>query len=129
MENMHCYICSDISSFNLKVSSTKRILLNIKNILRKYGSYHELKKYEGNDVNFSFDRQHQHFMCGYCYKVNENELRNVENEIDSCLLKFCELISENKSIINISDYNLILRNLSGYYPGKYNVLKKFWYTK
>ena len=125
----HCLICSDIKHFEMKVHDAKRIADNVERILVKYGDIRDLKMCEehGKRHSFDFDTQHQHFMCGHCYKANLQSLRNAEREIVDNLLRFVMLIKNENIESYVEDYHMILRNLQGYYPGMYRALEREWY--
>ena len=57
-----------------------------------------LKKCENIQIihNLSSDHNHQHFMCGYCTKVNQNELNYAEKELVDVVLKVVYLIENDK---------------------------------
>lgn len=125
----HCLVCHDPNHFDMKVREAKRISRNIEVILSKYGDAYSLEMYEKDGMrhNFDFDHQHQHFMCGHCYKVNTMSLRNAEDDIVDNLLKFVMLVKTDKEKVSDSDYHSILRNLAGHYPGMYRNLEREWH--
>ena len=125
----HCLVCNDAKHFEMKVSDAKRIARRIEDVISKYGNIHSLEIYEqeGMRHRFDFDRQHQHFMCGSCHKVNKQSLSNAEREIVDNLLKFVMLFKTDKTNVSEADLHLILRQLQGYYPGMYRALEREWY--
>lgn len=126
----HCIMCNDIKHFESKVNDARRIAMNLKNVLSRYGHMSSLRMCEENGMRhkFDFDHQHQHFMCGHCYKANTQSLTNAEKEIVDNLLRFVMLIKTDKSKVNTNDYHMILRNLQGYYPGMYRALEREWHS-
>lgn len=123
-----CMVCHDATHFNTKLHDAQRIARTLERAIDKYSNNSDLEEYNKPDARglFSFDHQHQHFMCGSCHKVNEHELRRYESEIDSALLKICTLITEQK--IDNGEIHQCLSLLGGHYPGKYRDLEKFYYT-
>ena len=107
-----CLVCNDANHFEMKVCDARRIEQNLERILSEH-------KNVESDINlartlFSFDHQHQHFLCGRCHKVDELKLKREEDKIDLLLSKICNLME-------------VLHNLQGHYPGKYKALEKFYY--
>lgn len=127
MHNMHCMVCNDPSRFRSKVNDAQRISRSLEQIIQKYGCLYDIKEYEDRQSMFEFDRQHSHVMCGHCSKINEQELRRAERDINSNLLKICSLITDESIDFTSGDYHLSLRLLAGHYPGKYRSLEKFYY--
>ena len=118
-----CLVCNDANHFEMKVCDARRIEQNLERILSEH-------KNVESDINlartlFSFDRQHQHFLCGRCHKVDESRLKREEDKIDLLLSKICNLIKSND--FDHSKLMEVLHNLQGHYPGKYKALEKFYY--
>lgn len=114
-----CMCCNDESHYNTLLYQVTNIENSLRRIISKNEKIERNNEYWKLKNEFSNDRQHPHFMCGVCYKVNTTQLTHIEDEIDELLA--CYILSKNK---NKTEYRKILHYLSGYYPLKYRIFER-----
>lgn len=124
-----CSVCRDFRNFNVKVNDAKRIRMNIEQILPSETVDTSITK--GKELRKLFEEsRNAHFMCGYCTKVNINELEIEENKITDLVLKFLAYVKTyaNKNQEKyFSIYYQIQRNLRGNYPKIAHNLEQYFF--
>lgn len=121
MINGMCLVCNDIKHFNMKVYDTERI--------QKYLSHYAEPIAEKEDLqlwqNLSMPQQHQHFMCGHCYKVDGMQLRRSEQMLAETVYGICKKIEQGEEI----PVHEVLRTLQGYFPIMYKCVETSYHKK
>lgn len=119
-----CMICNDKKHYNITVSQTRNIVLQ----LRRFISNNETKRFSREEEQFkqnlNLGNQHFHFMCGHCFKVNESEMRNLEQEMNELLVNIAIHLTKKDD-----KYYETLRLLQGTYSTKYHLFERFCLRK
>lgn len=128
-----CMVCNDKRNFRSQVDNIKRIttILRTINIGENYNSdFRNNRKLREIYSNINIDKPHIHFMCGFCNKVNKNELnlafdgfKEVYISIISALIE-----TEDEEYFTSVKYEL-KRLLSGHFPTCVRLLDRIKYSK
>lgn len=121
-----CMTCRDNRHYEMKVDEARQIAASIKKVVDKYTKPIKEEDERKYYYQLDFDKQHQHFLCGHCHKINEMALPNAEHELKTQLARFCVIIEKDWNSVEEIDYRMTLRHLSGRYPGMYKVLERHW---
>ena len=124
-----CMCCSDLTRYKRK----KEEVSNKINLLERIVSYQRIDNKQYNEFKKKYhhlilynESTHCHFMCGVCRKVNDIELRLIEDHLRNLLWKVFFLIYTQG---DEELYYNTLRLLQGDYPIIYNSLKRLWYIR
>lgn len=129
-----CMGCYDSKKFKNMVHEIN----NIKNNIETFTRFHKIRIPEIEFKNWNRknshklyiiynDKKHPHFMCGYCHKVNLDELTIAENSLRNTISKVFFIVqSETESIESKKVLvNYVLNLLAGNYPITYRSLERF----
>lgn len=115
--NQYCFICNDVHHYRNTVLQVQNIYYRLHAMVKHSIPYtREMQQFKNSLV---FDRKHVHMMCGYCSRINEMELRNLEEKIDDTIT---QLVFQTKE----DNKYEILRVLQGVYPGKYHQVERYY---
>lgn len=129
-----CSVCTDIKHFKMKLDEVRHIIrrINMKvgflNInFNRLVPQSEIRQYLIISKAMKYDSKKVHFMCGYCYKANKNEMNNLENELKDNVAKI--IIAINSSTMTESEKKRIkceLQNIvRGHYPLIHRTIQKY----
>ena len=135
MLSKYCMVCNDERKFKRKVDDVRRIVSHMRtigfdrniNLRKEINTSREISKV------FSYikhDKPHNHFMCGRCVKVNENELNIAFDDYLELYMKIYITLknTEDEDYFGQTKARLI-QVLSGFCPISAREIKKVVFKK
>ena len=113
-----CICCNKTTQFRNAVMTASNIVNMLQRITQDISCERD-EEYYNMIYLLKNDKRRISFPCNMCYKVNQNELDNLENEMDEMLSIFILKHPEKDRYLH-----QILRLLAGHYPMKYRVVEQ-----
>lgn len=121
MNSIYCCICHDKTHAQQKLHELQNIRYRLERYVR---DNHDTAMHNSDTTAINCAEIHLHFMCGHCLWFDNMKFTHEQNYIRHAVINIYYSICNGQ--ISITEYNEILRLLSGNYPAMYHAIQRAW---